>query len=236
MSKRSHSKNRSGRIQAVVLATIMAIAGGVAFGAEPSTAQRPDFSVRTLVAEAEAALASGHAGRAVLDYERAQLTAPRSPAIAAGLARALATANLPTPTRDLPERAVRLVSADAWSWIGMAGLILGGMGLVGMTWSPRRRRRSFVLTLAGASVACLGILAAREVSPPPNRAVVVASDAVARIAPFATAEESFATPEGSTVSIEQTHDGYVLIATPEGRGWVPSGSVETILPTDAHRS
>jgi hypothetical protein len=236
MTKRSQAKSRAGRIQALVLATFTVIAGGVALGAEPSVVRRPDFSARTLVAEAEAALASGHAGRAVLDYERAQLTAPRSPAIAAGLAHALATASLPTPTRDLPGRAVRLVSADAWSWIGMAGLILVGVGLVGLTWSPRRRRRSFVLTLAGAGLACLGILAAREVSPPPNRAVVVASDVAARIAPFATAEESFTTPEGSTVSIEQSHGSYVLIATPEGRGWVPSASVETILPVDTHRS
>jgi hypothetical protein len=117
----------------------------------------------------------------------------------------------------------------------MSGLILAAMAVVAAAWGLLRRRGLLVLVSA-AGVATLGLLAAQEVSPSPNRAVVVSSDVIARIAPFANADEAFAAPEGSEVSVERTHDSYTLIATPDGRGWVPSASVETILPPAMHRS
>ena len=48
-----------------------------------------------LISEGGGALATGHPGRAILDYERARLLAPRSAVVRDGLARVRAELNLP---------------------------------------------------------------------------------------------------------------------------------------------
>ena len=73
-------------------------------------------------------------------------------------------------------------------------------------------------------------------SPASNRAVVVARDAVVRIAPFAKAEESFTAREGTEVTIERAHYDYDLVSTSDGEGWIPKDAVERIVPANAHRS
>ncbi|HEY2903866.1 MAG TPA: hypothetical protein VGL59_24990 [Polyangia bacterium] len=193
-------------------------------------------SPRTLVSKAEAALAAGHPGAAILAYERARLEAPRAPAIAAGLARARAAANLPVVEQSRLLRAADLLLADTWAFIGLGGLVAFALGLVALAWGLVQRRGFFVLAIGSALIAGLGFVAGRQTAPPPGRAVVVAANAVARIAPFAQADPAFAPAEGTEVSIERAHDGYTLINTSEGEGWVPNNAVETIVPTGAHHS
>jgi hypothetical protein len=118
----------------------------------------------------------------------------------------------------------------------MAGLVVLAVGLIAAAWGLIRRRGFLALAFAGLTIGGAGILGAVEVTPPPNRAVVVAPQTVARIAPFAKADEAFSVPEGSLVTVERTHDDYALIAGPEGRGWVPEGGVELILPATGKRS
>jgi hypothetical protein len=189
-----------------------------------------------LVATAEADLAAGHPGPAIVQYERARLLAPRAPAVAAGLARARSIAGLPPAEASVAARIASRLDANEWGWIGMAGLLLAAAGLGALSWRLMRSRGFLVLVLGGAGMASVGLLSAAEVTPPPDRAVVVAPDAVARIAPFAKADEAFSVPEGSLVTVERTYDNYTLIAAPEGRGWVPKGGVEIILPAAGKHS
>jgi hypothetical protein len=196
---------------------------------DASKATKPGFSARVLVSQAEAELAAGHPGLAILQYERARLLAPRAPAIAVGLARAQAAASLPSVEPALAGRVERLLGADEWGWIGMAGLILAAAGVVAFSWDLIRRRGVVVLAVVGAGIASAGFLAAIQVTPP-DRAVVIAPDEVARIAPFAQSEQAFAVPEGAVVTVERTYQDYALVDGPEGRGWIPRKGLEIILP------
>jgi len=199
-------------------------------GTDASKGVAQGFSARSLVAQAEADLAAGHPGLAVLGYERAHLLAPRAPTVAAGLARARSAAGLPPAEASPAVRFMGRLDANEWGWIAMAGLILAGAGLVALSWGLLRRRGFLLLALGGVGLAAVGFVSAVEVTPPPNRAVVVAPDTVARIAPFAKADQAFAVPEGTAVTIERTYGKYALIASSEGRGWIPEGGVEVILP------
>lgn len=205
-------------------------------GTNASEGAAQGFSARSLVAQAEADLAAGHPGLAILGYERARLLAPRAPIVTAGLARAQSIAGLPSNEASPAVRFTGRLDANEWGWIGMAGLILAGAGLVALFWGLIRRRGFLVLALGGIGIASVGFLSAVEVTPPPNRAVVVAPNAVARIAPFAKADQAFAVPEGAIVTVERTYGNYALIANPEGRGWIPEGGVEIILPAKGKHS
>lgn len=241
----------SHRAMIALVALVLTVGGQVARAGEaappaatPTTPQGTNaskggaqgYSARSLVAEAEADLAAGHPGLAILGYERARLLAPRAPTVTAGLARAQAIAGLPLAEASPAVRFMGRLDGNEWGWIGMAGLILAGAGLVALSWGLIRRRAFLVLALGGVGLTGIGFLSAVEVTPPPNRAVVVAPDAVARIAPFAKADQAFAVPEGAIVTVERTYGHYALIANPEGRGWIPEGGVESILPATGKRS
>ena len=226
------------RASIALVALVLSVGGQIAHAGEAaapaapalSSAAAQNVSAKSLVAQAEADLAAGHPGLAILQYDRAQLLAPRAPAVAAGLARAQSAAGLPTVEASPVVRVAKRLDANEWGWIGMAGLILGAAGLVALSWGLIRRRGFLALALAGVGIASVGFVSAVEVTPPPNRAIVVAPDAVARIAPFAKADQAFAVPEGTAVTIERTYGKYALIASSEGHGWVPEGGVEIILP------
>jgi hypothetical protein len=205
-------------------------------GAGASPAAPQTVSSGSVVAQAEAALAAGHPGRAILDYQRARLLAPRAPAVTAGLTRAESLAGLPREDASPAVRAARRLDANEWGWLAMAGLTLGAAGVVALSWGLIGRRGLLALGLAGVGLAGVGLLGAVEVAPGPNRAVVVAPDTVARIAPFAQADQAFSVPEGSVVTVERTYDHYSLIAGADGRGWVPEGGLELILPAAGKRS
>ena len=201
-----------------------------------STRPTQAYSARALVGQADADLAAGHPGLAIVGYERARLLAPRASSVTAGLARARSIAGLPSTKASLTNRAMTRLAPNEWSWVAMAGLILTGAGAVAVAWGLIRRSAFVATAVAGAAVAGLGILGAVEVTPGPDSAVVVAADTVARIAPFSRADAAFAVPEGSLVTVERTHDHYVLIAGADGRGWVPERGVELILPGTGKRS
>jgi len=215
---------------ATVLVTLLAWAAGAAAHAGPARG----YSLRALVSQAQADLAGGRPGRALLAFERAQLLAPRAPAVVAGLAQARTAASLPTLEGGLAMRSAERLSPNEWSWIAMAGFGLGAAGLVAFAWALIRRGGLVTLVSAGAAIAGVALLAAMKVAPPPNAGVVISSGAVARIAPFDGADTAFLAPEGASVSVEGNHGDYLLVAADEGRGWVTGKSVETILPANGH--
>ena len=210
-------------------------AASVAGSAGPVKAEAPNagaggFSARALAWQAQAELAAGHPGRAILHYERARFIAPRAPAVAAGLARARAAAGVSAVGAGVVGRVARRLGADEWGRVAIAGLLLTSVAFVTFAWELVRRRGFLALALAGVGAASIGTLGARLVAPPANLAVVVAPGARALIAPFDRADPAFVAPEGALVTVERTHGDYALVAGPEGQGWVPRAGIETILP------
>jgi len=225
-------------LMAVVI-TIVSLGGSAAYGG-PGPAAHPApgdvYSVRALEARAEAELAAGHSGRAILQFERARLVAPRSAPVAAGLAHAREAARLPPVESGRLAHAVGVLGADEWSWIALGGLGLCAAGWVALAWGLVRRRGLLAMALAGTGIAVLGALSATHAAPPRDGAIVIAADVVARIAPFAKADQAFVAPEGTLVTLERTHGDFTLIAGPDGRGWVLRKDVETIFPESRNRS
>lgn len=223
-------------IAGLAVALVIALTTAGAYAAPAHSAVSPTgYSARALATQAEGELASGHPGPAILHFERARLLAPRSPAIAAGLARAQAAAALPAERVPLWQRLEHRLAPNEWAWIGMIGLIWVGFGLIAVAWGAVRRGALMVMLAGGVVCAGIGFVAAVQESPPVRRAIVVAPDVVARIAPFAQADTAFSAPEGSVVTVERTYGDYVLVAGPDGQGWVPRRGVETVIPSPERR-
>ena len=219
-----------------VLTGLAAAAPARAAATPPAHAVAPSgYSARALAAQAESDLAAGHPGSAILGFERARLLAPRSPAISTGLERARTTAALPPVTVTGWQRLERHLSPNEWTWIGLIGLASAAVGLVALAWGVIGRAGLAALLAAGLVLSSVGFVAAVDQSPSPGRAIVVTPDLVARIAPFAEADPAFSAPEGSAVTIERAHGDYLLVAGPEGQGWIPSRGVKTILPAAERR-
>lgn len=185
-----------------------------------------------LISEGGGALATGHPGRAILDYERARLLAPQSAVIRDQLARARAELNLPLTEPRLAGTSGQILRADQWGWVSLVGLGLGGAGLVAFVWRFVSRWGLAILLALGGSLAAAGVWGVVKVSPPPNLAVVVTQDAVALVAPSAEAERAFSAPEGSLVTIDRTQGDYSLISAAGRHGWVRRNGVEALLPTE----
>jgi len=200
----------------------------LALGAAPAVAAPPVASVAGLVQRAENELAA-HPGRAVADYERARLLAPRASEVRAGLGRARAAAGLPPASPGAVGRLIERLSPDEWSWLALAGLALAAAGVTAAAWR-RRRRWSWPAAALGVAVAVASGAVAWRTAPRPNDAIVVGGQTVARIAPFAAAEEAFLAPDGARVTIQGTHQGFARIESDRGAGWVPSSAVERIIP------
>ncbi len=206
------------------------VAGAVllALSAGHAQASTPVESVAALVQQAQADLAA-HPGRAVLDYERARLLAPRAPEIRDGLARAQAAVGLPATRAGLLESAVERLSPDEWSRIALAALALAAVAATGAAWRARRRW-TVPTAVAGLILGLAAGNAAWRTAPQRTEAIVVGANTVARIAPFASAEEAFVAPEGSRVAIGRIHEGFVRFRSERREGWIPSSAVEPIIP------
>ena len=215
--------------------TVPVTAPAVADGPASAHDRGGEYSARALVAAADAALAAGHPGAAIVELERARLLAPRSAAVASHLAHAREVASVSPAPGGRARRLAGLLSGSEWSGLALAGLALAAAGVVLLSWGAGGRRRTLGLVMGGVAVASLGFLAAAEVTPSRQDAVVVAASEPARIAPFPAAEAAFPLPEGAAVSVVRAHGDYVLVSAADGQGWLPRSSVETILPGSAHR-
>jgi hypothetical protein len=187
----------------------------------------PVDSAAALVRRADAELAT-RPGSAILDFQRARLLAPRAAAVEQGLARARAAAGLPPADAGPVARAAGRLSPDEWSRLALAALALAALAGTAAAWRLRRRWTG-TAAAAALAVALVAGAAAWRTAPRPSDAVVIAPGAVARIAPFAAAEVAFPAPEGASVTILATHEGFTRIRDARGEGWVPSAAVQPIL-------
>jgi hypothetical protein len=194
---------------------------------------KDDYSVSGLIAQAEAALADGHPGYAILEYERARWMAPGSRAIENDLARARAAAHLSPSEPGLAGSARQIVRVDRWGWVVLAGVGLSAAGAVLVGRRSVSKLEGAIMLLAGSILAGLALWVALGSGPPANLGVVVERDVVARAGPSAQSPTTFATPEGALITVERARGAYALVRSGAQRGWVPRDSVETVLPQNA---
>jgi tetratricopeptide (TPR) repeat protein len=182
---------------------------------------------------ANAEFKSGHLGRAIAAYRRAEQLAPRDAELRANLAF----------VRNQVQGATQHESR--WqNWAGALTLNEGAVLTAVLFWLtaalfitrqirpalvPRLKSmtRIFVaLTLSSGAV--LGLQAATHFSS--ATAVVAADNVAARSGPFDDAQSAFTARDGAELSVLDQRDGWVQVASGAGKsGWLPAKQVE-VLP------
>ncbi len=172
----------------------------------------------------------GNVGLSVLNYERAQVLAPRDPDIAANLAYVRAKAGLPAPVQPWYRRLARTLSLTTWTLFAVSGFWLACVAfLAGRKW---RVRRLFHAAAFAALVSVTTVAAAVVLDRDLDHAVVVErKTAPVRVSPFDTAASEAALSEGEEVSIIGRHGDFVRVRDGQRRtGWVQSAAVQFIVP------
>ncbi len=172
----------------------------------------------------------GQIGQSILDYERAQVLAPRDADIAANLAYVRATAGLPVPAWPWHDRLVRLLTPATWTWLAVTGCFLAGVGFVAR-WRWRRRRLVYAAVLAalmGGTAVAATVILDRDLD---HAVVVERKMAPVLVSPFEGAASEVSLSEGEDVSVIGRHDDFVRVRDGNGRtGWVQSGAVLPVVP------
>ena len=183
---------------------------------------RQGFSAPVLFNLANAYYQDGKLGRAILNYERAQLLAPRD----ADIAGNLSFARRKTGTVD---RWAHLLSSNELSWLASVAMILIAGGLLfrqitkrsGFVW------RAWMTVNACALLAAMFALLLRY--PEQNRGIVIAKNAPAYIAPVTVTQPLFTLAEGQPVSIRKTNGDFLLVDAGGGRrGWMTPAAVQRV--------
>ena len=162
------------------------------------------YSAPVLYNLANAYFLEGQIGRAILNYNRAQLLAPDDPDIAANLNFARRQAGLFTEQQSWVKQASCYLSMNEWSWLGSMGLFAACALIVAMRVYPAQR--SYLGLLTGIAMVALLVAGVAIVtqSDTLHRAVVTEKDAVARISPFESARSAYFLSMGEEVTVEKT--------------------------------
>lgn len=181
---------------------------------------RSGFSAPVLFNLGNAWLRLGKPARAILDYERALVLAPRSPAIKANLAAAQQRVGI-TPAEAGPWlAAARYFSFDTVVCTALAALWVLCGALVLLLLGAAARRLARPLILASALVLCASADATVLCWPDLYRAVAQASASL-QLAPAASAAASGTVHEGEVLWIQDRYAGFNLVRTADGHtGWV----------------
>ena len=172
----------------------------------------------------------GDVGLSVLNYERAQVLAPRDPDIAANLAYVRAKAGLPAPVQPWYQRFARALSLTTWTLLAVSGFWLACVAfLAGRRWKVRRLFHAAAFAaLVGVSNLAAAVVLDRDLD---HAVVVERKTAPVRVSPFDTAASEVALSEGEDVSIVGRHGDFVRVREGKGRtGWVQSAAVQLVVP------
>jgi hypothetical protein len=197
----------------------------------PAPATTPGYSASSLYNLANAYARTGKPGLAVLNYERARLLDPTDPDIEANLRHVRETAGLPPETQNAFHRITTIATPQVLSWLGLAGLLIAGAGVLVRQLYPRHRRKLLLATLLGVSLCGVTAASAITLWSTVHSGIVVTHDAPVRVSPVSMEEPLFTLPEATRVRMSSEHDGFVLIQTTGGRtGWIPSANLAPIVP------
>jgi tetratricopeptide (TPR) repeat protein len=192
------------------------------------------FSAPVLFNLGNACYYNGQLGAAILNYERARILAPHDQTIAANLRLAQTAAGVRVPTINVFERSARLLSPNALAWTGSIALTTICLVLGVRRFIPRFTAGKVIIGVGVATL--LAVTTSFAIRWPEfDRAIVVAVNAPARIAPASTAAASFSLKAGEPVSIAKSYGQFILACTPDGRsGWVSAKDVGRVFaPRDA---
>jgi len=178
------------------------------------------FSAPMLFNLGNAWLRLGKPARAILEYERALVLAPRSPAIASNLAAARERAGITAPTVGPWLAAARYLRFDTYIWVGLTALwvLCGAVVLLCVEGSARRFARPLILV--AAVTLCVSVDAVALGWSDLYRAVLQ-EPASLHLAPAVSAAVSGALRAGEVVWTQDQYGGFSFVRTADGHaGWV----------------
>ena len=162
----------------------------------------------------------GKPARAILEYERALVLAPRSAAIASNLAAARERAGITAPAVGPWLAAARYLRFDTYVWLGVGGLWVLCCGVVLLCLRGRARRIARPLILVAAVTLCVSVDAVALGWSDLDRAVVL-QPASLHLAPAVSAAVSGALRAGEVVWTQDRYGGFSFVRTADGHtGWV----------------
>jgi hypothetical protein len=119
-------------------------------------------------------------------------------------------------------------SGDLWSALGAVALVALAVHFVAALVRRRPPRLRTVLALALAAVA--GAAGTFAFAPHPEDALVAGSGVSLTVSPLDGAEPVGPLARGEPVRVENTHDAFAYVRTPDGRsGWVPRAALHRYL-------
>ena len=180
------------------------------------------YSAPVLFNLGNAWLRLGKPARAILEYERALVLAPRNPAIESNLAAAQQRAGITAPVAGPWLAAARYFSFDSYVWAALAAIWVLCAALVLLCLNGVARRFARPAILLAAITLCASADAAVLCWSDLYRAVVQES-APLQLAPAASAATSGTLHEGEVVWIQDRYAGFTFVRTADGHtGWVSS--------------
>ena len=190
------------------------------------------YSAPVLFNLANAYYQDGKLGQAILNYQRAQLLAPRDADIAFNMHLARAKAGLADRPTAWFDAAARFFSLNTLSWIGGAAVLFIIGGFVARQFTERCRLACRI----GMSVAVCVLLATTSAVvlqwPELNQAIVTAKNSPVYISPVTVGQPLYTLAEGQSVAMRNAYGDFLLVETSDGhRGWVKRADVGRLIPS-----
>jgi tetratricopeptide (TPR) repeat protein len=163
----------------------------------------------------------GHAGRAILAWERAAWIAPADPRPAQNLKFARAAAQVNEPEWKWHETISRWLPPNAWVWLAGAALWLavGTLTLPRFFRWPKSDWQPW-LAAAGFGVLLFCLTASYGVISRTHLGFVIKRNAPLLLIPAATSERVTTLPAGEPARQLKAHGNYYFVQTAFGGGWI----------------
>ena len=217
MSRKSWTSYSAASILGLSISPLVCHAGSL----QPATESAPlaTYTAAALYNLGNAYARQGKSALAVLNYERAEVLAPRDPDIRANLRQVRESAGL-APARDWFDDHLRWVSPNATYWIGFVGLLMVGTGWLLLSRSTSYRIAS--RAALGAGLLLMAFTAGDAIAiDRVLHSFVVLQSAAARASPILGVEPIFTVPQAAVVQQQDEHGSFSLIRDSQGRiGWV----------------
>jgi hypothetical protein len=198
---------------------------------QAAAAEEKGYSASALYNSANAYARAGKPGLAVLNYERASLLAPDDPDVDANLRFVRESAHVVAEPKRWTDGLVTVARPTVVAWLGVAGVLMMGAGLLAGFLAPRRRRTRRAAMIAGAVLAGFTLGNGLVLWPKLHDAVILTAATPARASPVPMGDPLFVLPEAETVRITAEHDDFVLVRTRAGRaGWVSRANLAPVVP------
>jgi hypothetical protein len=198
---------------------------------QAAAAEGTGYSASALYNSANAYARAGKPGLAVLNYERAGLLAPDDPDIDANLRFVRDSAHVAVEPRRWIDPLITVARPAVVAWLGVAGVVMIGAGLLAGLLAPRRRRTRRAALIVGAALVGFTVSNGLILWPKLHEAVILNEATSARASPVPMGDPLFVLPEAETVRITAEHEDFLLVRTRAGRtGWVSRANLAAVVP------